>query len=47
MKRILISLVALLLLIGCQRTPEQPLIVPKDQELMLEKAAASQKPEEP
>ena len=47
MKRILISLVALLLLIGCQRTPEQPLIVPKDQELMLEKSAASQKPEEP
>ena len=47
MKRILISLVALLLLIGCQRTPEQPLIMPKDQELMLEKAAASQKPEEP
>ncbi len=47
MKRILISLVALLLLIGCQRTPEQPLIVPKDQELMLEKAAATQKPEEP
>ena len=47
MKRILVSLVTLLLLIGCQRTPEQPLIVPKDQELMLEKAAATQKPEEP
>ena len=47
MKRILVSLVALLLLSGCQRTPEQPLIVPKDQELMLEKAAATQKPEEP
>ena len=47
MKRILVSLVALLLLIGCQKTPEQPLIVPKDQELMLEKAAATQKPEEP
>ena len=28
-------LLALLLLIGCQKTPEQPLIVPKDQELML------------
>lgn len=47
MKRILVSLVALLLLIGCQKTPEQPLIVPKDQELMLEKAAATQKPEKP
>ena len=47
MKRILIIVLALLLLIGCQRTPEQPLIVPKDQELMLEKSAASQKPEEP
>ena len=46
MKRTLVFLLALLLLIGCQKTPEQPLIVPKDQELMLEKAAATQAPAE-
>jgi len=44
MKRICIFVLILLLLVGCQKTPETPLIVPKDQELMLEKAAATQEP---
>ena len=38
-------LIFLLICAGCQKTPEQPLIVPKDQELMLEKAAATPEPE--
>lgn len=46
MKRTLVFLLALLLLAGCQSTPQAPLIVPKDQELMLEKAAATQAPAE-
>lgn len=45
MKRTLVFLLALLLLAGCQPTPQAPLVVPKDQELMLEKAAATQAPE--
>ena len=44
MKRTILFLLTLLLLVGCQKTPEHPLIVPKDQELMLEKAAATQEP---
>ena len=45
MNRILIMFLVLLLLFGCQKTPEAPLIVSKDQELMLEKAAATAEPE--
>ena len=45
MKRTLVFLLALLLLIGCQKTPEQPLIVPKEQQVMVEKATATQAPE--
>ena len=45
MKRTLVFLLALLLLIGCQKTPEQPLIVPKEQQVMVEKATSTQAPE--
>ena len=46
MKRILLFLLALLLLTACQPTPQTPLVVPKDQQIMLEKAAATQAPAE-
>ena len=46
MKRILVFLLALLLLPACQPTPDAPLVVPKDQQIMLEKAAATQAPAE-
>ncbi len=45
MKRICILVLILLLLVGCQKTPEQPLIVPKEQQVMVEKATATQAPE--
>ena len=45
MKRTVLFLLSLLLLVGCQQTPEQPLIVPKEQQLMVEKATATQAPE--
>ena len=45
MKRTILLLAALLLLIGCQKTPEQPLIVPKEQQVMVEKATTAQESE--
>ena len=46
MRKLCISiLVMLLLCVGCQKTPEQPLIVPKEQQVMVEKATATQEPE--
>ena len=45
-KSCIFILILLLLCTACQSTPEEPLIVPKDQELMLEKAAATQAPAE-
>ena len=46
MKRIIAFLFTLLLLVACQPTPDAPLVVPKDQQIMLEKAAATQAPAE-
>ena len=45
MKRIYILVLILLLLVGCQKTPEQPLIVPKEQQVMVEKATTAQESE--
>ena len=39
-------LIILLLCTACQPTPETPLVMPKDQQIMLEKAAATREPEE-
>ena len=39
-------LIILLLCTACQPTPETPLVMPKDQQIMLEKAAATRDPED-
>ena len=45
MKRTLVFLLALLLLAGCQPTPEAPFVIGKDNEQMIEKAKETREPE--
>ena len=46
-KRIVIILFAALLLFACQPTPDEPIILQKDQSLMIQQGAATLSPEQP
>lgn len=44
---LILGMAALLVLCACQPTPEQPIVMQKDQELMIEKGSATLPPEQP
>jgi hypothetical protein len=46
-KRIIIILFAALLLFACQPTPDEPIVLQKDQDLMIQQGAATLSPEQP
>ena len=43
----IILIAALLLLCACQPTPDEPVVLQKDQELMIQQGTATLEPEEP